>query len=162
MLHFFEFLLSVAALAWPAAAHRTTGIFISDFLRFQRQAAPPAAVSAFVCWRQGTGLSLLQCQPAHLSRSWSKQLSFRSQRKSYFQAFRWFTTVMTKPCHWTLSRTSYIQLTPTFFSCLILIILSFVSIQRFFTFRILLFIRTIFGQKVYKLRCFSLCNFPLP
>jgi hypothetical protein len=46
--------LALAALVCPVAAVLNTVTFITDVLRFQR---PAAAVSAFVCWKQGTGHS---------------------------------------------------------------------------------------------------------
>jgi hypothetical protein len=59
MLLTLQFALGFALLGSPAISCHITETFISDFLRFQRQAAPPAAVSAFLCWRQGTDRLLL-------------------------------------------------------------------------------------------------------
>jgi hypothetical protein len=49
--------LALATLACPVAADLNTVAFITDFLEFQRQEVAPAAVSAFVCWKQGTAHS---------------------------------------------------------------------------------------------------------
>jgi hypothetical protein len=53
MLHTLQFALGVTLLVSSAMSYRTTETFISDFLLFQKQAAPPAAVGAFLCWRHG-------------------------------------------------------------------------------------------------------------
>jgi hypothetical protein len=53
MLHTLQYSLGITLLVSSAMSYHTIETFISDFLEFQKQAAPPAAVGAFMCWRQG-------------------------------------------------------------------------------------------------------------
>ena len=52
--------LWITVIASPVLSYFTTTIFIADFLQFQRQAARPSTVRAFVCWKEGTLFTSLE------------------------------------------------------------------------------------------------------
>jgi len=52
--------LWIVVIASPVLSYSITSTFIADFIKFQRQAARPSTVRAFVCWKEGTVLTSLE------------------------------------------------------------------------------------------------------
>ena len=52
--------LWIVVIASPVLSYSITSTFIADFIQFQRQAGRPSTVRAFVCWKEGTGLTSLE------------------------------------------------------------------------------------------------------
>jgi hypothetical protein len=71
--------LWIMVIASPALSYSTTATFIADFIKFQRQAARPSTVRAFVCWKEGTvliSLYLLSNHSQQLRSGWRSQPNF--------------------------------------------------------------------------------------
>jgi hypothetical protein len=52
--------LWIMVIASPVLSYSTTATFIAYFIQFQKQAAHPSTVTAFVCWKEGTVLTSLE------------------------------------------------------------------------------------------------------